>query len=231
MHGDAAFAGQGIWAETLDLSGVPGFEIGGAIHVIVNNLIGFTATPRETVSSAFASDVAKRNPIPIFHVNGEDPEAVVRIARLAVEYRYTFGTDVVIDIIGYRRHGHSEIDDPTITSPLLYRKIEAEPPTYENYARHIGADPRAMMERVRQEFDEAHKRATAMKKRPALAKLPDYWSKYRGGCYKPEYEVKTAVTRDELAAWTERLTQAPEGFHVHPKIKKLLQQRHEMGRG
>jgi 2-oxoglutarate dehydrogenase E1 component len=229
MHGDAAFAGQGIWAETLDLSGVPGFEIGGAIHVIVNNLIGFTATPRETVSSAFASDIAKRNPIPIFHVNGEDPEAVVRIARLAVEYRYTFGTDVVIDVIGYRRHGHSEIDDPTITSPLLYRKIEAAPPTYENYARHIGADPRAMMERVRQEFDEAHKRATAMKKRPALAKLPDYWSKYRGGCYKPEYEVKTAVARDELTAWTERLTQAPEGFHVHPKIKKLLQQRHEMG--
>ena len=231
MHGDAAFAGQGIWAETLDLSGVRGFEIGGAIHVIVNNLIGFTATPKETVSSAFASDVAKRNPIPIFHVNGEDPEAVVRVARMAVEYRYTFGTDVVVDVIGYRRHGHSEIDDPTITSPLLYRKIEAQPPTYENYAKKIGADPRELMERVHNEFGEAHKRATAMKKRPALAKLPDYWSQYRGGCYKPEYERKTGVAREELASLAERLTRAPEGFHVHPKIVKLLQQRREMGTG
>jgi len=231
MHGDAAFAGQGIWAETLDLSGVRGFEVGGAIHIIVNNLIGFTATPKETVSSAFASDVAKRNPIPIFHVNGEDAEAVVRVAKMAVEYRYTFGTDVVIDLIGYRRHGHSEVDDPTVTSPLLYKRIEAEPPTYENYAKKIGADPRELMERVRKEFGEAHQRATAMKKRPALAQLPDYWSKFRGGAYKPEYDVKTGVAREELARLGELLTSVPEGFHVHPKIQKLLQQRREMGEG
>ena len=231
MHGDAAFAGQGVWAETLAFSGIKGYDVGGALHVIVNNLIGFTATPAEYNASRFASDVAKRLSIPIFHVNAEDPEAVVRVARLAVEYRYQFRSDVVIDLIGYRRHGHSEVDDPTITSPLLYRKIEAEPATFENYARRIGADPRATMERVRQELGEAQKKATGMKKRPAFATLPEYWSRYEGGEYRAEYEVATGLPREELAHLGERLTKAPEGFHVHPKIQKLLQQRREMAQG
>src|SRR5215468_4284904 len=118
IHGDAAFAGQGIWAETMNLASVEGFSVGGGIHIIANNLIGFTAEPHESNSSRFASDIAKRLPVPIFHVNAEDPDAVVRVAALAIEYRYTFKSDVVIDLIGYRRHGHSEVDDPTITQPL-----------------------------------------------------------------------------------------------------------------
>jgi 2-oxoglutarate dehydrogenase E1 component len=130
MHGDAAFAGQGIWAETLNFAGLKGFNVGGAIQIIVNNLIGFTTNPAELHTSRFSSDLAKRQPIPIFHVNAEDPEAVLRVGKMAVEYRYRFGSDVVIDLIGYRRHGHSEVDDPTITQPLLYKKINAHAPAY-----------------------------------------------------------------------------------------------------
>ncbi|HEX5283640.1 MAG TPA: thiamine pyrophosphate-dependent enzyme, partial [Bryocella sp.] len=120
IHGDAAFAGQGIWAETLNLATIDGFSVGGTIQVIVNNLLGFTANPEESNSSRFASDLAKRLPIPIFHVNAEDPEAVVRIAAIAADYRNAFASDVVIDLIGYRRHGHSEVDDPTVTQPRRY---------------------------------------------------------------------------------------------------------------
>ena len=128
LHGDAAFAGQGVAAETLNLANLDGYTVGGTIHVVVNNLIGFTANPEDTSSSRFASDVAKRLPIPIFHVNAEDPDAAVRAARWAVEYRYKFHSDVVLDLIGYRRHGHSEVDDPTTTQPVRYRRIAALPP-------------------------------------------------------------------------------------------------------
>src|SRR5438132_13495070 len=124
MHGDAAFAGQGIWAETLNLADLKAYTVGGTIHIIVNNMIGFTTKPAEEHSSRFASDIAKRQSVPIFHVNAEDPDAVVRIGKLAAEYRATFGTDVVVDLIGYRRHGHSEVDDPTITQPPPYPPIK-----------------------------------------------------------------------------------------------------------
>ena len=134
LHGDAALAGQGTAAETLNLATLRGFSVGGTVHVVVNNLIGFTANPEDLYASRFASDVAKRLPIPIFHVNAEDPEAVVRVARLAVEYRYAFSSDVVVDLIGYRRHGHSELDDPTVTQPVRYRKIAQIPPLWESYA-------------------------------------------------------------------------------------------------
>ena len=127
MHGDAAFAGQGITAETLNLANLRGYTVGGTVHIIVNNLIGFTTNPNDAYSGRFSSDLAKRLPIPIFHVNGEDPDAVVRVGRMALEYRYDFGTDVVVDLIGFRRHGHSEVDDPTITQPILYRKIKDHP--------------------------------------------------------------------------------------------------------
>ena len=141
IHGDAAFAGQGIWAETLSLGSIPGFTVGGTIQIIVNNLIGFTADPEECYPSRYSSDIGKRMPIPIFHVNAEDPEAAVRVASLAIEYRYTFHTDVIIDLVGYRRHGHSEVDDPTNTQPLRYAKIKEHPPLYEIYAKQIGMTP------------------------------------------------------------------------------------------
>ncbi|HEY0797319.1 MAG TPA: 2-oxoglutarate dehydrogenase E1 component [Acidisarcina sp.] len=231
IHGDAAFAGQGIWAETLNLGGVDGYSVGGGIHVIVNNLIGFTADPEEENSSRFCSDIAKRLAIPIFHVNSEDPEAVVRIAELATEYRYTFHTDVVIDLVGYRRHGHSEVDDPTVTQPLRYAKIKKHPALYEIYAKRIGADPSTDVKELQADFAEAQKKATGMTKMPLIAELPDYWDDYVGGRWKPELEVETALTAQEIGAICDGLTRYPESFHIHPKIKKLLEQRAEMGRG
>src|SRR6202158_2791810 len=124
LHGDGAFAGQGVLAETLNFAELGAYSVGGTIHVIVNNLLGFTTAPAQLHSSRFASSLAKRQAIPIFHVNGEDPDAVVRVGQMAIEYRQAFGSDVVVDLIGYRRHGHSEVDDPTITPPLLFGTIK-----------------------------------------------------------------------------------------------------------
>ena len=231
MHGDAAFAGQGISAETLNFSTLPGFYVGGAVHIIANNLLGFTATPGETHASRYASDVAKRLPVPIFHVNAEDPDAVTRVGRLALEYRYTFGSDAVVDLIGYRRHGHSEIDDPSITQPVLYRKIKDHPPLWEIYAKRIRADATPIVSRARAAYEDALQKAKKLEKRPQLYELPDYWSAYTGGPYKPEYEVDTGVAGDELRKIAEGLTRYPEGFHIHPKIKKLLEQRLAMAAG
>ncbi len=178
IHGDAAFAGQGIWAETLSLGAMCGFTVGGTIQIIVNNLIGFTADPEECYSSRFSSDIGKRLPIPIFHVNGEDAEAAIRVAALAIEYRYTFHTDVIIDLVGYRRHGHSEVDDPTITQPLRYEKIKNHPPLYEIYGKQIGVDPSARVREIQTALAEAQKQAARMGKRVVLATLPAYWSNY-----------------------------------------------------
>jgi 2-oxoglutarate dehydrogenase E1 component len=231
MHGDAAFAGQGILAETLNYAGLKGFSVGGCIHVIVNNLIGFTTTSRELHTSRFSADLAKRQPVPIFHVNTEDPEAVLRVARLATEYRFQFGGDVVIDLIGYRRHGHSEVDDPTITQPLLYKKINSHPPLFELYAKKHNIDTTEMQARFRAQIDEAYDKAAKMEKAPTLRRLPAYWDKYVGGRYSPAYEVLTAVAEETLHQLTEKLTSYPQGFAIHPKVKKLLEQRQKMGTG
>jgi len=231
MHGDAAFAGQGICAETLNLCGVPGFNIGGSVHIIVNNLIGFTTVPRDAVSSRFSSDLAKRLNIPIFHVNAEDPDAVVRVGRMALEYRYAFGSPVLIDLIGYRRHGHSEVDDPTITQPLRYRKIEAHPPMWQIYAGKIGANAEPIVQRVREELDAAQKEAKEIEQRPVMRRLPRYWGGFIGGRYEASYEVDTAAPAETIAAIGESLVTYPGGFHIHSKVKKLLEQRLEMAQG
>ena len=232
IHGDGAFAGQGIWAETLNYSSLPGYTVGGTVHVIVNNLIGFTTTSSELHSSRFASDMAKRLPIPIFHVNAEDVDNVIRVAHMAIEYRYRFGSDVVIDLIGYRRHGHSEVDDPTITQPLIYKAIKDHRPLWEIYAEDIGAtDTQEHVERVRAEFEAAQKKAGSLRKKPTLRQLPRYWDKFKGGPYKPEYSVVTGVSLEELREVAQRLSSYPDGFHIHPKVKKLLEQRWEMGIG
>jgi len=231
MHGDAAFAGQGVWAETLNLADLRAYTVGGTIHIIVNNLIGFTTPPAQEHSSRFASDLAKRQSVPIFHVNGEDPDAVVRIGKLAAEYRATFGSDVVVDLIGYRRHGHSEVDDPTITQPRLYERIKNHAPLWKIYAESTGIDAAQTAEAVRKEYEEEQTKARSVKKIPQLRKLPEYWTPYYRGCYKPEYEVDTGLTTERLGEITDGLVRVPEGFHVHPKIVKLLEQRAEMGHG
>ncbi|HVB56479.1 MAG TPA: 2-oxoglutarate dehydrogenase E1 component [Candidatus Acidoferrales bacterium] len=231
MHGDAAFAGQGIWAETLNMSELEGYDVGGAVNILVNNLIGFTTAPRDAVSSRFASDLAKRVAVPIFHVNSEDFEAVVRVGRIALDYRYVFSTPVIIDLIGYRRHGHSEVDDPTITQPLRYRKIEAHAPTWRIYAEKIGADAGPIVQRVREGLDAAQKQAIELEKAPPMRRLPRYWNAFRGGRYNASFEVDTAVPQQELTSIGAALTTFPEGFHVHPKVQKLLDQRREMAQG
>ena len=232
LHGDGAFSGQGVLAETLNLGGLRGYSVGGTIHVIVNNLIAFTTLPEDLQSSPFASDVARRAPIPIFHVNGEDVDAVARVAQMAAEYRAEFSSDVVVDLVGYRRHGHSEVDDPTITQPVLYRRIKEHPQLWRTYAQRSGLDPEPVAARVREALAAQQQEAGKFLKIPSMRKLPGYWAPFFGGRYKPEYEeVVTPVAAEELSAVGELVARYPDGFHIHPKVKKLLQQRLEMTRG
>ncbi len=232
VHGDAAFAGQGIVAETLNYADIPGYSVGGTVHIIVNNLLGFTTSYREEQSSAFAAQIARRQDIPIFHVNAEDVDAVIRVGRMALDYRYTFASDVIVDLIGYRRHGHSEVDDPTVTQPLLYKAIKDHPALWEIYAEDTEIkDAQARADAVRAELEAAQTRAKSIRKKPLLRDLPSYWDTYKGGRYKTQYDVETGLPAEELRALAAHLTTAPEDFHVHPKVKKLLEQRAEMGEG
>jgi 2-oxoglutarate dehydrogenase E1 component len=234
LHGDAAFAGQGIVAEVLNLASVEGFSVGGTLHVVVNNLIGFTTESKALHGSRFASDVAKRLPIPIFHVNGEDPDAVVRAARLATDYRYEFASDVVVDLIGYRRHGHSEVDDPTITQPRLYAAIKSRPPLWEDYRERIGGDAEgaaATAKKIRGELTALKDRAAALTEMPVLRTLPAYWAPFVGGRRDRGHEVETGLPPQEILRLGEALTKIPDGFRPHDKVAKLLAQRREMARG
>jgi 2-oxoglutarate dehydrogenase E1 component len=231
IHGDAALAGQGMCAEALNLASVDGFSVGGSVHVVVNNLIGFTAGPNESNSSLFASDIATRLNIPILHVNAEDPEAVVRAAKLAADYRYAFHDDVLVDLIGYRRYGHSEIDDPTITQPIRYALIHDHPPLHRIYAQRIGVDPAALVSETQDALTRDQAAAGKMRKASPLATLPGYWAAYHGGCYSAGDEVDTGLPADRLREIADKLAAYPPGFHIHPKVKRLLGQRAEMGRG
>ena len=228
LHGDGAFAGQGIVAETLNLADLEGFSVGGTIHVIVNNLIGFTTESRELHSTRFATDVAKRLPIPVFHVNGEDLTAVVRAGQLAAAYRDVFKSDVVVDLIGYRRYGHSEVDDPTVTHPALYARIKNHPALWQRYGAEIGTDAVPLVEAARTRLQAAQETAAARSVRPTLSEPAEYWSRYRGGCYRIEYNVDTRVSMDRIDALSATLTSVPSDFHPHPKIARLLQQRADM---
>jgi 2-oxoglutarate dehydrogenase E1 component len=234
LHGDSAFAGQGIAAEALNLAAIDGFAIGGTVHVVVNNLIGFTTEPHAYSSTRYATDVAKRLPVPIFHVNAQEPEAVVRAARVAIDYRARFATDVVVDLVGFRRYGHSEIDDPTVTQPLLYRKIRELPPLWQSYAETIGVEAdgaAATAERLRSEIADAQEEAARLSKSPVMRRLPSYWTGYSGGFYDPALEVDTGLPTATLERLTLESTRTPDGFHLHPKVEKLLAERRRMGAG
>ena len=231
LHGDAAFAGQGITAEALNLANLPGYCVGGTIHVVVNNQLGFTTPDSQLHSSVFSTDIAHRLAIPIFHVNGEDLPALAHVARLAAEFRYAFDSDVVIDMVGYRRHGHSEVDDPTITQPRMYKAIASHPPLWKVFAARAGLDAGDLPSRIRAEFGEAQEEAKKVGARVALAELPGYWSGYAGGCHNASFEVDTGVPLEELRAIAAGLTSWPAGFAIHPKVGKLLEQRAEMAAG
>jgi 2-oxoglutarate dehydrogenase E1 component len=234
LHGDAAFAGQGIVAETLNLDGLPAFTVGGTIQILVNNLIGFTTPPGSLHGSRYASDLARRLDVPIFHVNGQEPEAVNRVGRMAAEYRERYQTDVVVDLIGFRRHGHSEVDDPTTTQPLLYRRIDALPRLWRDYGARIGAGEealKALEDGIERRLSAARLAAEALTAIPLLSELPEYWRAYHGGPYDRALEVDTAVDQERLEAIGRRITSVPAGFQLHSKIRKGLEQRLEMSRG
>ena len=215
LHGDAAFAGQGIVAETLNLSQLPGYSTGGTLHIIINNQIGFTTTPAEASSTLYCSDVAKMIQIPIFHVNGDDPEAAVHCVKLAMEYRQRFHDDVVIDLVCYRRHGHNEGDEPAFTQPRLYSKIRSRRLLREIYAeRLIGAEVLSP-ERVR-EIEEARKAA-----------LEEAYESIQSHS-RPEEVADTSVSVERLSEIAEGLGSLPEYFHLHPKLKALVYRRGRM---
>lgn len=238
IHGDAVLAGQGIVQETLNLSQLAAYTVGGTLHVIVNNQIGFTTSPEEGRSSAYATDVAKMLQIPIFHVNGEDPEAVAQVVKLSMDFRREFKRDVVIDMYGYRRLGHNESDEPAFTQPVLYSAIEKRKSVREGYLEHLlklggmtrqEADEIAQRRRELLETELLEARSETYQ-RPA-EKRQGVWAKYVGGAEAEAPEIDTGVDRKHLAAWLTAQAQVPENFHPHPKIKKLLQVRLAMAKG
>jgi 2-oxoglutarate dehydrogenase E1 component len=234
LHGDAAFAGQGIASETINFADIPHYEVGGTIHIIVNNLIGFTAEPIALHSTRFASEAAKRLSMPVIHVNAEAPESVWWAGKIAAEYRRRFHSDVVVDVIGFRRYGHSEIEDPTITQPALYEKIAKHPLAWEVYAKELQLDAatiEALKTSATEGLREGQEKGRQYQKRPVFWKLPEFWGRYVGGPYDPAYEVDTALPIERLREIGARLAAVPSGFTPHPKIAKLLQQRAEMVAG
>ncbi|HEY6572229.1 MAG TPA: 2-oxoglutarate dehydrogenase E1 component, partial [Candidatus Eisenbacteria bacterium] len=238
IHGDAAFAGEGVVQETLNMSQLPAYHTGGTLHVIVNNQIGFTTMPEEARSSPYASDVARLLQSPIFHVNGEEPEAIVRVVRTAMEFRRVFRRDVVIDLYGYRRHGHNEGDEPAFTQPLLYKKIVGRKPVHVLYGERLVAEgvvtaeeSQAMARAVRDLLEAELKAARDTKPAPPAEGGTGVWKAYHGGpdAATPQYE--TGVARAKLAKYLDTTASVPEGFHVHPKIARSLELRRQMARG
>jgi 2-oxoglutarate dehydrogenase E1 component len=240
IHGDAAFAGQGVVQEMLNMSEINGFSVGGTIHIIVNNQVGFTTSPRQARSGPYPTDVAKMLQIPIIHVNGEQPEAVAQAIRLAMMYRKKFQKDVVVDMWCYRRHGHNEGDDPTYTQPLMYKQIAQRPSVREGYIQSLLNGSRGL---TREEADTiAAKRREYLEAELAKARQKDFdyksqsnagiWSKYRGGLDKDTPEVSTSVPMATLQELLRKLGDTPQGFTPHPKLQKLLlDARKEMAEG
>jgi len=237
IHGDAAFAGEGIVQETLNFSRLRGYATGGTLHIIVNNQIGFTTSPGEGRSTDYATDVARMLQVPIFHVNGEDPEAVAQVVRLALEFRKEFQRDVIIDLYGYRRWGHNETDEPSFTQPALYRAIKQRPSVRDSYLEHLleqNGLTRDEAEEITLARREELEKSLATARSDACvsdAEPAELWRPYRGGPEPQEAGPCTGAEATQLAEWLRRASAVPEVFHLHPKLKHLLAARREMAEG
>ena len=232
IHGDAAFAGQGVVAECFAMSGLKGHNTGGTIHIIVNNQIGFTTSPRFARSSPYPSDVAKMVEAPILHVNGDDPEAVVHCARIAVEFRQKFNRDIVIDMICYRRFGHNEGDEPSFTQPIMYQKIKKHPSTLNVYGEKLIKEGTISKEEFinmkinfKNLLDEQFK--TAKEYKPKLEWFEGIWSRFKPQRGKDRRGI-TGVTIEKIKKIGEKITSIPEGFNAHPTIRKIFDNKRKM---
>src|SRR5712691_5161979 len=226
---DAAFAGQGIVAETLNMSQLHGYGTGGTVHVVVNNQIGFTTLPEDARSSMYATDIAKMIEVPIFHVNAEDPLAVMFVTETALDFRHEFGRDVVIDMYCYRKYGHQEVDEPSFTQPDLYAKIEKRPSITQKYKRELleagtlSPDDAASLETefgLRLEITLDQVEAIEKDKTGEKAKFQESTA-----VFQPQYtssSAATAITEDMLAQIVAGLTRVPDDFSILPKVKRML---------
>ncbi len=238
IHGDAAFAGEGVVQEVLNMSQLAGYRTGGTLHVVVNNQIGFTTMPEEGRSTPYATDVARMLQVPIFHVNGEDPEAVAYVVRLSLEFRRQFQRDVIIDLYGYRRHGHNEGDEPAFTQPELYREIARRRPVHELYRDELIGQGRVTREesddiarRMREHLETELSHARNGGAKPPADGASGIWQQYRGGPDRAQPEVETGVDPKRIRGVLESQSNVPDGFHPHPKIKRALELRRQMALG
>jgi 2-oxoglutarate dehydrogenase E1 component len=236
IHGDAAFAGQGVVMETLNLANTRGYGTGGTVHIVVNNQIGFTTSdPRDARSTTYCTDVAKMVEAPIFHVNGDDPEAVQFVTQLALDYRTQFKKDVVIDMVCFRKLGHNEQDEPFVTQPLMYKKIAQHPGTRRLYADKLvtlgvlkSEEPDAMIKKFRDDLDAGRHTSN-----PVLSnfksKFAIDWSPFLGAKWTDAADTHVPMT--ELQRLAEKLTTVPDGFKMHPTVERLMAARRQMGEG
>ena len=232
MHGDAAFAGQGIVAECFAMSGLPGHNIGGTIHIIVNNQIGFTTAPRFARSSPYPSDVAKIAQAPIFHVNGDDPEAVVHCAKIATEYRQKFNRDVVLDMVCYRRFGHNEGDEPSFTQPLMYKKIKSHPSTLEIYGNQLSGEGLISLNEIESQKKSfknfLEKELDSSKSYKSELKWFDgAWSRFKPGLGKDK-RGQSGVKKEKLLEIGKKISTLPGNFNVHKTLKKIFDLRYQI---
>ncbi|MGH2541419.1 MAG: multifunctional oxoglutarate decarboxylase/oxoglutarate dehydrogenase thiamine pyrophosphate-binding subunit/dihydrolipoyllysine-residue succinyltransferase subunit, partial [Ardenticatenaceae bacterium] len=232
LHGDAAFAGQGIVAETLNLAQLRGYRTGGTIHIIINNQIGFTTTPTDARSTPFPTDIAKMSQIPIFHVNGDDPEAVVRVGEIALDYRQQFHKDVVIDLICYRRWGHNEADDPSYTQPAMYKLIEQRNSPREVYAQQLLRDEVISQQDAQEMYDRAMQQLEAGTE--GLSELPEpkvTLERDETLDLADDEPPQTTVDAETLIRISRVLANPPEAFVGHPKLLKQIRRRELKGDG
>ncbi len=236
LHGDAALSGQGVVMESLNMSQTRGFRNGGAIHVVINNQIGFTTSdPRDVRSSLYCTDVAKMVEAPVFHVNADDVDAVAWVAQLAVDYRYTFHKNVFIDLVCFRRHGHNEQDEPLVTQPLMYRKVKAHPGTRAKYAQRLieegalrAGEDEAMVAASREKLERGESLSPPVPSDFQQVFATD-WGRFRSGDI--HMPVDTRVPFDDLKHLGERITQVPEGFGLHDRLAKVVADRRKMAAG